>query len=69
MIANSYYSQEMHGPYEVHDIGNLELEEGGTLNEAKDALFLFQPGTAAPVRSSNRCTSDRDVRSIRISIL
>ena len=29
MINNSYYSQEVHGPYELHDIGNLELEEGG----------------------------------------
>jgi len=29
MIDNGYYSQEVHGPYELHDIGNLELEEGG----------------------------------------
>ena len=28
MIVNSYYSQEVHGPYELHDIGNLALEEG-----------------------------------------
>ncbi|MEA2741825.1 MAG: hypothetical protein QOG25_196, partial [Acetobacteraceae bacterium] len=25
MINNSYYSQDLHGPYELHDIGNLEL--------------------------------------------
>jgi len=31
MLENSYYSQEVHGPYELHDIGNLELEEGGTI--------------------------------------
>ena len=31
MINNSYYSQEVHGPYELHDIGNLDLEEGGTI--------------------------------------
>ena len=24
MIDNSYYSQDVHGPYELHDIGNLE---------------------------------------------
>ena len=30
MIENAYYGQEGHGPYELHDIGNLELEEGGT---------------------------------------
>jgi len=26
MIDNSYYSQEVHGPYELDDIGNLDLE-------------------------------------------
>lgn len=31
MSNNPYYSQEGHGPYELIDIGNLELEEGGTL--------------------------------------
>ena len=31
MIENAYYSQDIHGPYELHDIGNLELEEGGTI--------------------------------------
>jgi hypothetical protein len=30
VIDNSYYSQ-VHRPYEMHDIDNLELEEGGTL--------------------------------------
>src|SRR5215472_4647818 len=54
MIDNSYYSQEVHGPYELYDIGNLDLEEGGTirdcqlayatvgmLNEAKDNAILI----------------------------
>jgi homoserine O-acetyltransferase len=54
MINNNYYSQDVHGPYELHDIGNLELEEGGTirgcslacatfgkLNEAKDNAILI----------------------------
>jgi homoserine O-acetyltransferase len=53
MIDNSYYSQDVHGPYELHDIGNLDLEEGGTirgctlayatygaLNAAKDNAIL-----------------------------
>ena len=35
MIVNSYYSQEVHGPYELHDIGNLALEEGGTIRGCK----------------------------------
>lgn len=25
MIDNEYYSQDVHGPHELHDIGNLEL--------------------------------------------
>ena len=53
MIDNSYYTQGVHGPYEVHSIGDLNLEEGetltdcrlavsthGTLNAAKDNAIL-----------------------------
>jgi len=38
MLENSYYSQDVHGPFELHDIGNLELEEGGTLRGCKLAV-------------------------------
>ncbi|MDM0115190.1 alpha/beta fold hydrolase [Variovorax sp. J22R133] len=38
MITNSYYSQEGHGPYELHDIGDLDLEEGGVLRGCKLAV-------------------------------
>ncbi len=38
MISNAYYSQEGHGPYELIDIGDLELEEGGTLSACKLAV-------------------------------
>lgn len=54
MILNDYYSQKNHGPYEIYDIGDFELEEGGkipacklayvtfgTLNEAKDNAILI----------------------------
>ena len=54
MIKNSYYSQDVHGPYALHDIGDLVLEEGdtirccqltyatfGTLNAAKDNAILI----------------------------
>jgi homoserine O-acetyltransferase/O-succinyltransferase len=41
MIDNSYYSQEVHGPYELHDIGNLKLEEGGTIRGCKLAYATF----------------------------
>lgn len=38
MIENPYYSQEGHGPYELYDIGDLDLEEGGTLRDCKLAV-------------------------------
>lgn len=54
MSSNPYYGQEGHGPYELIDIGNLDLEEGGslpgvqlavathgTLNAAKDNAILI----------------------------
>lgn len=53
MIENPYYSADVHGPYEVHDVGDLPLEGGdtlrgcrlaystaGTLNAAKDNAIL-----------------------------
>ena len=47
MIDNKYYSQEFHGPYELHDIGNLELEEGGTIRNCKLAYATFGKLNAA----------------------
>src|SRR5215467_2975484 len=41
MINNSYYSQDIHGPYELHDIGNLDLEEGGTIRNCQLAYASF----------------------------
>lgn len=41
MIENGYYSQAVHGPYDLHDIGNLELEEGGTIRGCKLAYATF----------------------------
>ena len=41
MITNNYYSQENHGPYELHDAGNFELEDGGTLRGCKLAYTTF----------------------------
>ena len=38
MIENPYYSQEGHGPYELHDIGDLDLEEGGTIRGCRLAV-------------------------------
>ena len=41
MIDNVYYSQDVHGPYELHDIGDLALEEGGTIRGFKLACATF----------------------------
>jgi len=41
MIENGYYSQDVHGPYELYDVGNLELEEGGTIRACKLAYATF----------------------------
>ncbi len=31
VINNSYYSQDNHGPYQLFDLGDFRLEEGGTI--------------------------------------
>ena len=54
MLTNSFYTSEVHGPYEMITIGDLVLEEGqtlrgcqlavatfGTLNQAKDNAILI----------------------------
>ena len=47
VIENSYYSQEIHGPYELYDIGNLDLEEGGTIRNCQLAYATFGTLNAA----------------------
>lgn len=41
MIENSYYTPEMHGPYELFELGDFELEEGYTLRDCKLAYATF----------------------------
>lgn len=41
MIENQYYTPEMHGPYELFELGDFELEEGYTLRDAKLAYATF----------------------------
>jgi hypothetical protein len=38
VIENPYYSQEGHGPYELHDSGDLSLEVGGTIRGCRLAV-------------------------------
>ena len=47
MITNAYYSQEGHGPYELIDIGELDLEEGGTIRGCKLAVATYGKLNAA----------------------
>ena len=41
MIDNSYYSQEVHGPYELFGVGDLNLEDGGTIRGCRLAYAIF----------------------------
>jgi homoserine O-acetyltransferase/O-succinyltransferase len=38
MMTNEYYGQETHGPYQLHDIGALDLERGGKLETCQLAV-------------------------------
>jgi len=51
VISISYYSQDVHGPYELYDIGDLPLEEGGTIRGCRLAYATFD-GAIALARSS-----------------
>lgn len=41
MITNDCYSQDVHCPYELHDVGNLVLEEGDTICGCKLTYATF----------------------------
>lgn len=47
MPASAYYSQELHGPFQEHELGDLDLEEGGRLRNAKLAYATFGRLSAA----------------------
>ena len=47
MIVNSYYSQDIHGPYELHDIGDFAIEEGGTIKNCQLAVATYGKLNAA----------------------
>ncbi len=40
-MAATYYSQELHGPYETFDLGDFDLEEGGKIRGLKLAYTTF----------------------------
>lgn len=47
MIDNPYYSQQVHGPYEIHELGDFVLEAGGTIRACKLAYSTFGKLNAA----------------------
>ena len=47
VIDNPYYSRELHGPYELFDLGAFVLEEGYTLRDCKLAYRTFGELSAA----------------------
>lgn len=41
MIHNDFYTQDKHGPYEMYQLGNFELEEGGMIPDCQLAYRTF----------------------------
>ncbi len=50
MIENPYYSPEVHGPYEMFDLGDFTLEEGYTLRSCQLAYATF--GELSPAKDN-----------------
>lgn len=50
MATDLYYTQELHGPYSLFDLGDVTLAEGGTLRGAKLAFATL--GTLSPSRDN-----------------
>ena len=47
MIDNPYYTREFHGDYELIGIGQLDLEEGGSIPDCQLAVATFGTLNAA----------------------
>jgi homoserine O-acetyltransferase len=47
MTESQYYSPQAHGPFELHAIGDLPLEEGGTIRNCQLAVATFGSLNAA----------------------
>jgi homoserine O-acetyltransferase/O-succinyltransferase len=47
VIVNPYYSQDIHGPYELHGIGDFALEDGGLIPNCQLAVSTFGKLNAA----------------------
>lgn len=49
-MSRPYYSQEIHGPYETYDLGDFELEDGGSIRGLKLAYATF--GALSPQKDN-----------------
>ncbi len=49
MITNDFYTADAQGDYRLHDIGDFELEEGGTI-----------PGMALAYATYSELSPDKD---------
>lgn len=49
-MSASYYGQEIHGPFELHDLGDFVLESGAKIRNLSLAYATF--GTLAPDKSN-----------------
>lgn len=49
-VSSEYYSQALHGPYQVYDAGDLDLECGGKLRNLKIAYSTL--GTLSPAKDN-----------------
>ena len=47
MVQNAYYSQEVHGGFELFELGDFSLEQGGTLPDCKVAYVTLGELSAA----------------------
>src|SRR5450759_4262880 len=47
MVQNAYYSQEVHGGFELFELGDFPLEQGGTLSDCKVAYVTLGELSAA----------------------
>lgn len=49
-LADAYYSQEIHGPYETFSLGDFDLEDGGKIRNLTLAYATF--GTLSPKKDN-----------------
>lgn len=56
MVDSQYYTQELHGPYELYNIGDFVLEEGGTIRGCQLAYATFGRLNAAKDNAVLICT-------------